>query len=316
VTQERTELWVSRYAARVTPEEAPGTLEDYIEALFGPEEWQSTLTPLEEMALRVRERVLRLAVGGGCFVGSALSCVDLLVYLYGRLLNVTAENLDDPARDYLFLSKGHAVPALYATLVEAGLLQPERLENHLQVHDSIYLHPNPCIPGVEFHAGSLGHLLPVAVGVALECKIRGQSVTPANNRVVVVTGDGELNEGTNWEACLVAAAHHLDNLVIVVDRNHFQANERTEALVPLEPLEAKFEAFGCRTARINGHSFEEMDRVSASLPLSRGRPSVVIADTVRGQGVPSLQERADRWFVKLTAKELEPLIAELHRGAR
>ncbi len=266
---------------------------------------------LEEVARRVRERILRLAVGGGCFVGSALSCADLLVYLYARFLHVTRDNLNDPARDYLFLSKGHAVPALYATLVEVGLLPAGRLEKHLQPDDSIYWHPNRSLPGVEFHAGSLGHLLPVAVGVALDCKMRR-----GWNRVVVVTGDGELNEGSNWEACLTAAAHRLDNLIVVVDRNHFQANLRTEALIPLEPLDLKFEAFGCRTIRVNGHSFVELDRAFASLPLSSGRPSVVIADTVRGQGVPSLQERADRWFVKLTAREAEELMAELREGGQ
>ena len=274
-------------------------------------EMEDPLIWLEEMARRVRKRILRLAVGGGCFVGSALSCADLLVYLYARFLNVTRDNLDDPARDYLFLSKGHAVPALYATLVEVGLLPAERLENHLQPDDSIYWHPNRSLPGVEFHAGSLGHLLPVAVGVALDCKMRR-----GRNRVVVVTGDGELNEGSNWEACLTAAAHRLDNLIVVVDRNHFQANLRTEALIPLEPLDLKFEAFGCRTIRVNGHSFAELDRAFASLPLSFGRPSVVIADTVRGQGVPGFQERADRWFVKLTAREAEELMAELREGGR
>lgn len=274
-------------------------------------EMEDPLIWLEEVARRVRERILRLAVGGGCFVGSALSCADLLVYLYARFLHVTRDNLNDPARDYLFLSKGHAVPALYATLVEVGLLPAGRLEKHLQPDDSIYWHPNRSLPGVEFHAGSLGHLLPVAVGVALDCKMRR-----GWNRVVVVTGDGELNEGSNWEACLTAAAHRLDNLIVVVDRNHFQANLRTEALIPLEPLDLKFEAFGCRTIRVNGHSFVELDRAFASLPLSSGRPSVVIADTVRGQGVPSLQERADRWFVKLTAREAEELMAELREGGQ
>ncbi len=168
---------------------------EQIGSLCGGAEWENALAPLPRIALRVRERILRLAVGGGCFVGSALSCTDLLVYLYARFLNITPDNLDEPTRDYFFLSKGHAAPALYATLVEAGLLPSERLENHLQPHDSVYWHPNRCLTGVEFHAGSLGHLLPVAVGVALECKMRRGS-----NRVVVLTGDGELNEGTNWEA--------------------------------------------------------------------------------------------------------------------
>lgn len=311
MTQERTEIWLDRPAAQFSVDEQSSPILEMIEAMLASHERQSALSPLEETALRVRERILRMAAHGGCFVGSALSCADLLVYLYARFLIVTPDNLEDPARDYLFLSKGHAVPALYATLAEFGILPPERIENHLQVHDSIYWHPNHTIPGVEFHAGSLGHLLPVAVGVALDCKMRR-----GNNRVVVVTGDGELNEGSNWEACLVATAHYLDNLVVVVDRNHFQANAQTEALIPLEPLEVKFRAFGFRTVRVNGHSFAEMDRGFASIPLSPGRPSVVIADTIRGKGVRSIQDRADRWFVRLSPAEAESLISELHGGVR
>ncbi len=264
------------------------------------------VTDLEKTALRVREHVLRMAVGGGCFAGSALSCADLMVYLYCQFLNLNGQNLDDPSRDYFLLSKGHAVPALYGTLVQVGLLAPERLENHLQIEDAIYWHPNPTIPGVEFHFGSLGHGLPVAVGVALDCKIgRG------TNRVVVMTGDGELNEGSNWEALLIASAYGLDNLVIVVDRNRFQANIRTEELIPLEPVEAKFEAFGCRAMRVNGHDFAALAETFGQLPLAPGKPSVIIAETIRGRGVPSIQERADRWFVKLDPDEAEMLVDEL-----
>jgi transketolase len=137
-----------------------------------------------------------------------------------------------------------------------------------------------------------------------------------NNKIVVVVGDGELNEGSNWEACLVAAAHHLDNLTIIVDRNHLQANCRTEELIPLEPLNVKFEAFGCRTARIDGHNFQEIDHTFISLPFSTGRPNVVIADTVRGQGIPSLQGRTDKWFMKLDEEEFESLKAELWSNTR
>jgi transketolase len=247
-----------------------------------------------------------MATGGGCYVGSALSCVDLLVYLYTCFLNFDAEHPDAAGRDYLFLSKGHAVPALYGVLADLGLLAPSRLGNHLAAGDSIYWHPNSTVPGVEFHAGSLGHLLPVAVGVALDCKLRGQ-----DNRVVVVVGDGELNEGTNWEACLVASARRLDNLIIVVDRNGFQANVRTEALVPLEPLPLKFQAFGIEAARVEGHNFATLHALFSRLPLAPGAPSAVIADTVRGRGLPSLEARADRWFAAFTPAEAETLLAEL-----
>jgi transketolase len=261
----------------------------------------------QNTALRVREHVIRLATNGGCFVGASLSCVDLLVYLYTRFLQVNPDSLSDPARDYLFLSKGHDVPALYGLFVELGWLAPERLENHLQVYDDIYWHPNRAIAGVEFHSGSLGHLLPVAVGVALDCKLRGQ-----DNRVVVMTGDGELNEGSNWEALLVARAYQLNNLIVIVDRNGFQANIATESLIPLEPLAKKFKAFGSRANWVNGHDYWEMAELFERLPFETDRPSVILAQTVRGKGVPSLENRADRWFCNFTAEEVAGLLQELH----
>jgi transketolase len=150
-------------------------------------------------------------------------------------------------------------------------------------------------------------LLSVAVGVALDCKLRGQT-----NKVIVITGDGELNEGSNWEACLVASATYLDNLTIIVDRNRFQANMRTEELIPLEPLTQKFEAFGCQTVRVDGHSFAALEAVLTHLPFARGKPNAVIAETVRGRGLPSIEQRADRWFCNFTQAEVEALLAELH----
>lgn len=266
------------------------------------EDWEQC----EAMAVRVREHVIRLATNGGCFIGASLSCVDLLVYLYTQFLNVNQDNLDDPNRDYLFLSKGHDVPALYGTFVELGWLAPERLQNHLTTTDTIYWHPHRAVPGVEFHSGSLGHLLPVAVGVALDCKMRGQ-----RNRVVVITGDGELNEGSNWEALLIARAYRLDNLIIVVDRNGFQANAPTEVVLPLEPLAKKLSAFGCRTSWLNGHDFWDIDESFSLLPFEAGHPSAIVAQTVRGRGVPSLENRADRWFCNFTAAEVAELVLEL-----
>jgi transketolase len=265
---------------------------------------------LEALARRVRERCLRMTAGGGCFIGASLSCADLLVHIYTRVLNVRPDALDDPDRDYLLLSKGHDVPALYATLAELGFFPPERLEQHLKTADSIYWHPNRSVPGVEFHSGSLGHLLAVGIGIALDIRLRG-----GRNRVFVVLGDGELDEGSVWEACLVAAAQRLDNLVAVVDRNGLQANCRTEELVPLEPLPAKFEAFGwaCRTA--DGHSFTSLDAAFSSLPDTPGRPTAIVARTMRGKGVTSLEDRADRWFASFTDLEVEALVREL-RGER
>lgn len=263
------------------------------------------------LALRAREHVVRLATRGGCFIGASLSCADLLVHLYTRVLDVAPDRLEDPARDYLLLSKGHDVPALYGVLAELGYFPPERLTRHLSHDDHVYWHPNRNLPGIEFHSGSLGHLLSVGLGVALDLRLRGDG-----HRVFVVLGDGELNEGSVWEACLVAAAQRLDNLVAVVDRNGFQANGRTEEILPLAPLDAKFEAFGWAVRRCDGHSFGELDQAFADLPASAGRPTAVIARTVRGKGLPSLENRADRWFADFTAEEVEALLRELHGAAR
>jgi transketolase len=264
---------------------------------------------LHKIARNVREEIIKLTNGGGCFIGASLSCVELIVYLYKNFLELELQNLKDPDRNYLFLSKGHDVPALYSMFTELGWLEKSRLNNHLKTNDSIYWHPNRKIPGVEFHSGSLGHLLSVSMGVALDCKISGKQ-----NKIVVITGDGELNEGSIWEGLLVASAYKLDNLVIIVDRNKFQANIRTEELIPLEPLDEKFKAFGCNVQRIDGHNFEEIDISFKNIPFSGGKPFVIIADTIRGKGLPSIEEKADRWFCKFTHEEIEALLVELDSG--
>lgn len=266
---------------------------------------------LQSIAFNVRQHVVRMSSGGGCFIGASLSCVDLMVFLYAEFLNVDAGKTTSPNRDYLFLSKGHDVPALYGTLAEAGFISSSRLQNHLRTSDHIYWHPNRNIPGVEFHSGSLGHLPAVAAGVALDCKLRNTS-----NQVLVITGDGELNEGSVWETILVANAYGLDNLTIIVDRNQFQANVRTEELIPLEPLAPKFEAFGCKVMRIDGHDFNEIEKAFAKLPYGKGQVNVIIADTVRGRGLPSIEARADRWFCAFSVEEVEGLLQELEGNAQ
>ena len=265
-----------------------------------------TITALRKTAQNVREEIIKLTAGGGCFIGASLSCVELIVYLYSEFLQLDKNTLNDPDRNYLFLSKGHDVPALYGMFTQLGWLNSSRLKNHLKTNDHIYWHPNRKIPGVEFHSGSLGHLFSVSLGVALDCKLSG-----GKNKIVVIVGDGELNEGSNWEALLVASAYRLDNLIIVVDRNKFQANIRTEELIPLEPLEDKFKAFGCEVCRIDGHNFEEIDHSFSNINYQSEKPKVIIADTVRGKGLPSIEEKADRWFCKFTDEEIESLLEEL-----
>jgi transketolase len=263
---------------------------------------------LERLALTVREHVLRMSGGGGCFLGASLSCADVLVHLYTRVLRRSGPR--DPSRDYVLLSKGHDVPALYATLAELGYFPKERLEHHLSIDDHLYWHPNTAIPGVEFHSGSLGHLLSVGIGIAYDAKRRGDP-----NRVFVLLGDGELDEGSIWEGLLVASALRLDNLVCIVDRNGFQANVATEELLPLEPLAQKLESFGAAVIEVDGHDFGALDRAYGRLPVSN-RPVAIVARTRRGKGIPSIENRADRWFCKFTGDQIAALMRELHTQER
>jgi len=265
------------------------------------------LESLEGTALKVREHVIKMSGGGGCFIGASLSCTDIIVFLYKRFLNINPYNLNDENRDYLFLSKGHDVPALYGTLTESGIIDKTRLNNHLKLNDDIYWHPNKKVPGIEFHSGSLGHLLSVSMGVAYDCMLKRK-----NNKIVVILGDGELNEGSNWEAILVASALKLNNLLVIIDRNQFQANIRTEKLIPLEPLERKFEAFDWEVTSCNGHDFLSLEEAISTVYMTSQRPAVVIADTVRGKGLPSIENKADRWFCSFTDDEVKGLLKELH----
>jgi len=263
-----------------------------------------------ELSRRARRQVVHMARRGGCFIGSALSCLDIIAHLYTRVLRVYPDTLRESERDYFLLSKGHAVPALYAVLAELRYFAPERLANHLQRTDDIYLHPNRAIPGIEFHSGSLGHLLSVGIGIAIDLELcRG------SNRVFVMMGDGELNEGSIWEALLVAGTRGLDKLVTIVDRNGLQANLPTEQLVPLEPLAAKLESFGWQVQEIDGHDFGELEQGFAALPVEPGKPTAVIAHTVRGKGIASIEGRTDRWFMQIDGEQERRLLEEIETAA-
>ena len=265
------------------------------------------ISSLERTSTHVREHILRMSTNGGAFTGASLSCADILVYLYKNFLRVDPSTVREESRDILLLSKGHDVPALYGVFAELGFIDADRLANHLSTRDSIYWHPNREIPGVEFHSGSLGHLLSVGIGMAIDARMRGLP-----SRVVVVVGDGELNEGSIWEACLTAAAHKVDNLIVVVDRNGFQANMRTEELIPLEPLTDKFRAFGWLVHEADGHDYDDLHQTFGALLVGFGKPNVVIATTQRGKGVPSITDRADRWFCDFSLNEVLELIDELN----
>ncbi len=254
-----------------------------------------------DLALKVREHVIRLTRGGGCFLGASLSCADLLVHLYTQVLRVAPSSVDEPDRDYLLVAERHDVPALYATVAELGLLATARRARPLDAAEVRPLHHD--VPGVQRHAGSPGDLLDIAAGLALDAQRRGRG-----SRVFVMLDDTEPDDGSIWIAARLAAADGLDNLVAIVGGS----GAAPEPPFALEPLAPAWEALGWHAHRVDGHDFAQLDRAFAALPARPGAPTVVIADTVRNKGLPSLEGKPDRWFARRSPPEVEQLIAELH----
>ena len=253
-----------------------------------------------------------MAKNGGCFIGSAFSCIDILAYLYSNIFDIEKIKNRKKDRDILILSKGHAVAALYGVLAQVGIISKDRLENYLTIKDDLYWHPNPNIPGIEFHTGSMGHGLSIGIGMAFASKLN-----KINNKIFVILGDGELNEGSVWESVLIANAYRLDNLVVIIDRNFRQANLKTEELIPLESLQEKFSAFGWETLLCDGHAIDEIQKTFEQISKTvLDKPSVIIANTVRGNGIPLMEDNSEYWFGNFNEKELEEFHKILDEGAR
>lgn len=282
-----------------------------LKTCLGLEFYMIDIEALTGIAFNVRKNVIKMSTNGGCFVGSAFSCIELIVFLYECYLDLPKIVQKEKRRDILLLSKGHAVSAIYGYLVEKEVLPLSALDDHnTRIDSDIYLHPNQKIPCIEFSSGSLGHMLSVAVGAAI---FRKRNKIPAKN--IVILGDGELNEGSVWESVLVASSNELDNLIMIVDRNNYQANFRTEDLIMLEPLASKFSSFGCDVYEVNGHSFYELDGCFSSLLHNNDKPIVIIANTVRGKGIPEIEEKWDKWFLEVTEEEADVFLKKLYKCA-
>ena len=262
--------------------------------------------------LSCKKNVLKMAKNGGCFIGSAFSCIDILAYLYSNIFDIEKIKNMEKDRDILILSKGHAVAALYAVLAQVDIISKDRLENYLAVDDDLYWHPNPNIPGIEFHTGSMGHGLSIGIGMAFASKLN-----KINNKIFVVVGDGELNEGSIWESVLIANAYNLDNLIVIIDRNFRQANLKTEELIPLESVQEKFSAFGWETLFCNGHNVNEIRQIFEQISKNvLDKPKVVIANTKRGNGIPLMEDNPKYWFGDFNEKELEEFNTILDKERR
>jgi transketolase len=243
------------------------------------------VTP-EDLARRVRRHAVRMcAAANASHVGTSLSVADVLAVLYAGVLRHDPARPDWPDRDRLIFSKGHGAAALYAVLAESGYFAPERLADYCADGSALTGHVSHAVPGVEFSTGSLGHGLPVGCGLALAAKRGGRPW-----RTFVVLSDGELDEGSNWEAALFAAHHRLDNLVAVLDYNKIQSYGRVADVLGLEPLAAKWQAFGWAAREIDGHDAAALGGLLVGVPFEPGRPGVAIAHTVKGKGVSFMED--------------------------
>lgn len=241
--------------------------------------------------------------------GGSLSCVDILNVLYNHVMNVSLQNFDDPNRDRYVQSKGHSVEALYTVLADKGFFPREDLATLGHYRSHFIGHPTRKVPGVEQNTGALGHGLSVAVGMALGAKLDGRGY-----RVFTLLGDGELTEGSSWEAAMTAAHYQLDNLIVIVDRNGLQITGPTETVVGLEPVEDKFRAFGFAVRACDGNDIADLVRTFEQAPFEPGKPNLVLAHTVKGKGV-SFIENQIAWHHKVpSAEQLAQGLAELDRA--
>jgi transketolase len=254
---------------------------------------------LRRRATEIRRRDLQMVVdAGNGHIGGDFSAADILATLYFGVLRVDPERPDDPERDRFILSKGHCAGALYTTLAYRGFIPLDELRTFMSPLSRLNGHPDRNkVPGVETNTGPLGHGLPVAVGAAIGAQIDG-----AGWRTFVLTGDGELQEGSNWEAAMTAGHRGLDHLTVIVDRNRFQQGDATENTVTLDPLADRWRAFGWAVAEVDGHDHAALLDLFHRLPLEPGRPTCVIAHTVKGKGVSFMENRAE-WHHKVPSRE-------------
>jgi transketolase len=269
-----------------------------------------TTKDLQIRSIEYRKKILQYIVGANAgHTGGSLSCVDILNVLYNHVLNVSPENFSSNDRDRYIQSKGHCVEALFVVLAGHGFFPEEDL-NTLCKYRSHYIgHPTRKVKGVEQNTGALGHGLPMAVGTAIAAKLDDKDY-----KVYTLMGDGELPEGSNWEAALTASHYKLDNLCAIVDKNSLQITGPTANVCNTDPLDEKFASFGWAVKTVDGHDFDALKDAFDALPFTPGKPSVIIANTVKGKGV-SFMENNLKWHHGVPNKnEYEQALSELDKA--
>lgn len=265
----------------------------------------------QELALRSREyrqRILKYIYRAKAgHTGGSLSCIDILNVLYNCVLKVNPENFHSPDRDRYIQSKGHTVEALYVVLADKGFFPEEDLNTLCQYQSHYIGHPTKKVKGVEQNTGALGHGLPIAVGNAIAGKMDNKSF-----RVFTLLGDGELPEGSNWEAALTAAHYKLDNLCAIIDHNKLQISGSTAEVCNTSPIDSKFESFGWSVRHVDGHDVEALRNTLTALPFERNKPSLVIAHTVKGKGVSFMENQVSWHHGVPDADQYEKALLELN----
>ena len=257
------------------------------------------MVELEQIARQIRGRLVEMSHRSGApHLGSSLSCVDILTAAYWGTLAIDPARPDDPDRDRLILSKGHAATTLYAALAYRGFFPVELLDRFAEAGGCLPEHPSHnCVPGVEAATGSLGHGLSLGLGMALAARIQHRTY-----RVLVVMSDGECNEGSVWEAALLAAAQRVDRLAAIIDYNKWQATGRSNEVMALPPLAAKWQAFGWSAVEVDGHDLGQLVEVLRRIPDGSGKPVAIVAHTVKGKGV-SFMEDDNNWHYRIPKAE-------------
>ena len=247
-----------------------------------------------KLASSVRKNILDMAlVSKASHIGSALSIVDILSVLYGnKILKFDSSNPKYENRDRLILSKGHACMALYATLAECNFFNKNKLNEYGENNSLLMAHASHKVPGVEFSTGSLGHGLSFGAGLALAGKRKKNKY-----RVVVINSDGEMNEGSNWEAIMFAAHHSLNNLILVIDYNNLQSFDTIDKTLKLDPLHTKMKAFGWKVISLDGHDHTKLNKTFKEIKKEKNKPICIIANTIKGKGV-SFMENSVMWHYK------------------
>lgn len=265
---------------------------------------------LKLKSIEYRKSILEIIRGSGAgHTGGSLSCVDILNVLYNHTMNVTPENFHDPDHDRYVQSKGHSVEALYAVLAERGFFPSEALKTVEKFQSKYIGHPTRKVNGIEQNTGALGHGLSVAAGMALAAKLDQRPY-----RVFTLLGDGELSEGSSWEAAMMAAHYKLDNLVVIVDRNRLQITGRTDDVNAVEPLADKFRAFGMAVRECDGNDIDDLIQTFDRMPFETGKPNLIIANTIKGKGI-SYMEDVVVWHHKVpTDQEYAIALQELSRA--